>query len=182
MRLLVGLIAAFGFVSIASADEGMWTFHDFPSAKLKAKYGFAPDQAWLDKARLASARIAGECSASFVSGDGLGMTNHHRAHDCIAALSTKDKDFIKDGFYAKTADDEKKCPQMEVQRLDEITDVTPQVLKATTGKSGAAYIAALREVSAAIEKQCQTSSERRCEVVNLYHGGQFMLHRYKRYT
>jgi hypothetical protein len=160
----------------------MWTFHDFPSDKVKAKYGFAPDRAWLDRARLASARIAGECSASFVSADGLVMTNHHCAHDCVAGLSSKEHDYVKDGFWAKTLDDEKKCPDMEIQRVDEITEVTPQVMKATAGKTGAAYIAALRDVSAAIEKQCQTAPDRRCEVVNLYHGGQFMLYRYKRFT
>jgi Peptidase S46 len=181
MRLLVATILTLASTT-AFADEGMWTFHDFPAAKVKQKYGFAPDQAWLDKARLASARIAGTCSASFVSGEGLVMTNHHCAHDCIAGLSTKDKDFVKDGFWAPKLEDEKKCPNMEIQRLDEITDVTQQVLKATAGKTGAAYTAALRDVSSAIEKQCQTSPERRCEVVNLYHGGQFMLHRYKRYT
>lgn len=67
------------------------------------------------------------------------MTNHHCAHDCIAGLSTKDKDFVKDGFWAPKLEDEKQCPDMEIQRLDEITDVTPQVLEATTGKTGAAY-------------------------------------------
>ena len=160
----------------------MWTFHDFPSVKVKTRYGFGPDQAWLDKARLSSARLAGICSASFVSDSGLVMTNHHCAHDCVAGLSTSVHDYVKEGYLAKTADDEKKCPNLEVQRLDETTDVTAQVTKATAGKSGAAFTAALREISAAIEKPCQTGSDIRCEVVNLYHGGQFMLYRYKRYT
>lgn len=173
----VGALAVY-----ARADEGMWTFHDFPSAKVKTKYGFSPDQAWLDHARMSSARIAGICSASFVSDQGLIMTNHHCAHDCVAGLSTKDHDFVKEGFYAKTQGDEKKCPDMEIQRLDEITDVSDKVTKATAGKTGAAYTAALREVSASIEKSCQTSDDRRCEVVDLYHGGQFMLYRYKKYT
>ena len=182
MRYLGSIVALVLIIGVARADEGMWTFHDFPSAKVKARYGFSPDQPWLDKARLSSARIAGICSASFVSGSGLVMTNHHCAHDCVAGLSTKEHDFVAEGFLAKTADDEKKCPNMEIQRLDETTDITAQVTKATAGKTGAAYTAALREVSAAIEKPCQSASDRRCEVVDLYHGGQFMLYRYKRYT
>jgi len=184
MRLLHSFVLA-GIATastLARADEGMWTFHDFPSETVKAKYGFAPDPAWLEKARLASARTAGGCSASFVSADGLVMTAHHCAHDCVAGLSSKEHDFVKDGFYAKTLDDEKRCPDMEIQRVDEITDVSAQVTKATAGKTGAAYTAALRDISAAIEKQCQTAPDRRCEVVNLYHGGQFMLYRYKRFT
>ena len=184
MRYLGSIVAFALVISLGSAhaDEGMWTFHDFPSAKVKARYAFGPDQAWLDNARLSSARIAGTCSASFVSGSGLVMTNHHCAHDCVAGLSSKEHDYVNDGFLAMTAADEKKCPNMEVQRLDETTDVTAQVTKATAGKTGAAYTAALREVSAAIEKPCQSAPDRRCEVVNLYHGGQFMLYRYKRYT
>jgi hypothetical protein len=183
LRLLgPGLVLVVAFVTFARADEGMWTFHDFPSAKVKARYGFAPDQPWLDKARKASARIAGICSASFVSGTGLVMTNHHCAHQCIAALSTADHDYVKDGYWAKTQADEKPCPAMEIQRLDDITDVTDKVTAATAGKTGPAYTAALREISATLEKSCQTATDRRCEVVDLYHGGQFVLHGYKRFT
>jgi len=179
---LAAMLGAAIFIRDARADEGMWTFHDFPSAKVKAKYGFSPDQPWLDKARMSSARLAGICSASFVSDSGLVMTNHHCAHDCVAGLSSKEHDYVKDGFWAPKLEDEKKCPDLEVQQLDQITDVTQQVLKATAGKTGAAYTAALREASSAIEKPCQTANTVRCEVVNLYHGGQFMLYRYKRYT
>src|SRR6185437_14796252 len=155
---------------------------DFPSAKVAAKYGFAPDAAWLAHARLSSARLAGICSASFVSGSGLIMTNHHCAHDCVAALSTAGHDYVKQGYLAKDQKDEQKCPDLEVQRLDDTTDVTAKVLAATHGKVGAAYTAALREVSSAIEKPCETAPDIRCELVDLYHGGQFMLYRYKRYT
>ena len=169
-------------VPSARADEGMWTFHDFPSATVKQRYGFAPDQAWLDKARLASARIAGGCSASFVSGDGLVMTNHHCAHECIAQLSDAQHDYVKNGYLAKTQADEARCPDLEVQRLDAITDITDRVTAATAGKTGAGYTAAKKEISAAIEKECQTDDVTRCEVVELFHGGQFVLHRYHRFT
>jgi hypothetical protein len=167
--------------SIAQADEGMWTFHDFPAAKVKDRYGFNPDQAWLDKARMASART-NNCSASFVSANGLVMTNHHCAHECLAGLSTADHDYVKNGFWAAKLDDEKKCPDLHVERLEAITDITERVGKATAGKTGAAYTTALRDVSAQIEKECQTAPEYHCQVVDLFHGGQFVLHKYKRYT
>ena len=93
----------------ALADEGMWTYNNFPADKVAQKYGFKPDQAWLDKVRLGSARLARGCSGSFVSADGLVMTNHHCAHECIAQLSTKAKDYVKDGFLAKDIKSEVKC-------------------------------------------------------------------------
>jgi len=176
----LGVIA--GRPSRAVADEGMWTFHDFPSQLVGKRYGFSPDQAWLDKARLSSARIAGGCSASFVSGDGLVMTNHHCAHDCIAGLSSAEHDYVKDGYYARTQTDEARCPDMEIQQLTDITDITTEVTKATAGKTGAAYTAALKDVSSKIEQRCQRGATVRCEVVELFHGGQFVLHQYHRYT
>src|SRR3569833_2255561 len=179
---LAAMLGAAIFIRDARADEGMWPFHDFPSAKVKAMFRVSPDQPWRDKARMSSARLAGSCSASGVSDSGLVMTNHHCAHDCVAGLSSKEHDYVKDGIWAPQLEDEKKCPDLEVQQLDQITDVTQQVLKATAGKTGAAYTAAVREASSAIEKPCQTANTVRCEVVNLYHGGQFMLYRYTRYT
>lgn len=166
---------------LGHADEGMWTFHDFPSAKVKTRYGFSPDQAWLDKARMSSART-NNCSASFVSADGLVMTNHHCAHECLSGLSSADHDYVKNGFWAAKQGDEQKCPDLHVERLDAITDITERVGKATAGKSGAAFTAALRDVSGTIEKECQTAADLRCQVVELFHGGQYVLHKYKRFT
>src|ERR1700744_2165137 len=94
----------------AQADEGMWTFNNFPTAKVSQAYGFAPDQKWLDHVRLSSIRLARGCSASLVSKDGLVMTNHHCAHSCIEQLSTAARDYVQTGFYAKEAKDEVKCP------------------------------------------------------------------------
>jgi hypothetical protein len=98
----------------ALADEGMWTYDNFPKQKVKQAYGFEPSDQWLEHTRLSSARIAGGCSASFVSANGLIMANHHCAHSCIAQLSTKEKDFVKAGFYAKSEAEEVKCPEMEI--------------------------------------------------------------------
>ncbi|MDP2339524.1 MAG: S46 family peptidase [Deltaproteobacteria bacterium] len=183
MRLSALAVAAVvaGLSLPAFADEGMWTFNNFPADKVAAKYGFKPDQAWLDRARLGSARLAGGCSASFVSPDGLVMTNHHCAHQCIHEVSTKAKDYVKDGFTAKDLASEPKCPAMEVNQLTDITDVTARMNKATSGKTGPAYIEAQKAESAVITKECSTSDLVRCDVVSLYKGGKYDLYKYKRY-
>jgi hypothetical protein len=132
MKCLV-LLAALACALPALADEGMWTYNNFPAAKVKAKYGFEPSQQWLDTVRLSSARLAGGCSASFVSANGLVMTNHHCVRGCIEQLSTAEKDYIAKGFYAKSEAEELKCPAMEINQLSEITDVTERLNKATQG-------------------------------------------------
>jgi V8-like Glu-specific endopeptidase len=166
----------------AFADEGMWTFNNFPADKVKAKYGFQPPQDWLDHVRLSSVRIAGGCSASLVSPDGLVMTNHHCSHECIEQLSTKKKDFIKDGFFAKTQKDEVKCPDMEINQLVEISDVTKRVQDATKTTPVEKFNDVQKAEVAAIEKECSQGDETvRCEVVTLYRGGRFDLYKYKRY-
>src|ERR1700675_3308251 len=113
------LAAFFALVTLAPAfaDEGMWTFDAFPSERVDKAYGFAPDRAWLDHVRLSSVRLARGCSASFVSPLGLVQPNHHCAQGCIAQLSTRTDDLIKAGFYAKTVQDERKCPDVEVNQL-----------------------------------------------------------------
>src|ERR1700761_1413576 len=114
MKLVLSLSVA-GLLASASAhaDEGMWTFNNFPADKVKQAYGFAPDQKWLDHVRLSSIRLARGCSASLVSPHGLVMTNHHCAHSCIEQLSTRERDYVATGFYAKEEKDEVKCPDME---------------------------------------------------------------------
>ncbi|MFY0569637.1 S46 family peptidase [Archangium lansingense] len=166
---------------LARADEGMWTFNNFPSDLVKARYGFAPSQEWLTKVRLSSARIAGGCSASFVSPTGLVMTNHHCVRDCVQQLSTPQRDFIVKGFYATTAPQERACPGMEVNKLTEITDVTDAMTKATQGKEGAAFRDAQRAEIARLEKECATAPDVRCDVVTLYQGGMYNLYKYQRF-
>lgn len=178
-RLLCSLLALLPLA--AAADEGMWTYNNFPKDAVKSAYGFQVTDAWLQKARLASARLAQGCSASFVSASGLVMTNHHCAHSCIEQLSTKEKDFVKSGFYARAQADEVKCPEIEVNQLVEITDVTARMQKATEGKSGRDFFVAQRAEQAAVEKACQTDDSLRCEVVSLYRGGVYDLYKYRRY-
>src|SRR4051812_4692721 len=136
MNRLAALLLAAALPFAAHADEGMWTFDNFPSAKVGKKYGFTPDAKWLGEAQLSSVRLAGGCSGSFVSPDGLVMTNHHCAHSCIEQLSTAEKDMVKTGFYAKTNGDEVKCPEIEINNLVSITDVTERITKATASFEG----------------------------------------------
>jgi Peptidase S46 len=166
---------------LARADEGMWTFNNFPSDLVRSRYGFAPSPEWLEKVRLSSARIAGGCSAGFVSPSGLVMTNHHCVRECVQQLSTAQVDYIVKGFSAATERQERQCPAMEVNKLLEITDVTEQVTKATQGKEGAAFRDAQRAEFARLEKACATGPDTRCDVVRLYQGGLYNLYKYQRF-
>ena len=159
----------------------MWTFDNFPAAKMRAKYGWAPDAAWLEHARLSSIRLALGCSASLVSSDGLVMTNHHCARECLSDLASAKSDYIANGFYAASAADEKQCPAMEANQLVQITDVTKQIEAATAGKSDRAFHEAERAAKAQIESACGTAADVRCQVVTLYQGGVYDLYKYKRY-
>src|SRR4051812_48455697 len=113
------------------ADEGMWPLNNFPSSQLKSKYGFGPDQQWLDHVRLSAVRLASGCSASFVSPQSLVLTNHHCAVACVQSISAPGKDYVTDGYYAKTPAEEIRCPGYEINQLTEITDVTDPVKTAT---------------------------------------------------
>jgi hypothetical protein len=165
----------------ARADEGMWTFDNFPADKVKARYGFAPDARWLEHVRLASVRLAGGCSGSFVSPQGLVMTNHHCAHGCIEQVSTPKQDLVKNGYYARTPAEERKCPEMEINQLVSITDVTVRMNRATKGLAGADYAKAQQVEMAKIERECKTAPDLRCDVVTLYQGGAYHLYTYRRY-
>jgi Peptidase S46 len=164
----------------AFADEGMWLFNHFPVDKVKAKYGFVPDQAWLDHVRLSSAR-APNGSSSFVSTDGLIFTNHHIAQGCIHDLSTSGKDYMKTGFYAATRVEEPKCPGVEFVVLQGIEDVTDKVTAAAKpGMSTADAGKAQREEMGNLEKECSVNGMR-CDVVTLFSGAMYNLYKYKKY-
>ena len=169
------------FAQAAQADEGMWTFDNFPSKTVATKYGFTPSQEWLDHVRLSSLRIAGGCSASFISPQGLVMTNHHCVVECVEQLSTAQQNLEENGFSAKTPADEKKCPDFELDQLIEIRNVTKDVLEAMAGKTGDAANKALNAKRAELEQSCGSDASVRCDVVSLYHGGVYDLYRYKRY-
>ncbi len=180
-RVIVCIAFLLIFPPPSRADEGMWTFNKFPSASVGKLYGFAPSAAWLNHVRLSSVRIAGGCSSSFISPQGLVMTNHHCAVDCVDQLSTQKQNFVETGFYAKAAANEVKCPDFELDALTDIEDVTQQVQGATRGLTGQAYNSAAREENANLQKGCATNPGIRCDVVALYHGGMYDLYKYKRY-
>jgi V8-like Glu-specific endopeptidase len=168
------------FAGHAYADPGMYTFNNFPSAKVGEKYGFTPTQQWLDRVRQAAVKLPG-CSGGFVSPEGLVITNHHCARSCVQQLSTKEKDLMATGFVAADRAQERKCPQMEINTLLEMTDVTDKMAKAGEGKAGAELAAAQRAAQAELEKNCATAADLRCNVVTLYQGGRYELYKYKRY-
>jgi hypothetical protein len=176
--LTVLLLASFAF-----ADEGMWLYNAFPKDRVKAKYGFEPTQQWLDHVRLSSVRFNNGGSGSFVSPNGLTFTNHHVGATCIQQLSTGGHDYMKTGFYAPTQAEEAKCPDLELNELVGIEDVTAKVNQAVrTGASAAEAGQAQRGAMSAIEQDCAKSTRLRCDVVTLYSGEVYNLYKYKKYT
>ena len=170
------------FAQAAQAEEGMWTFDDFPSKTVGTKYGFTPSQDWLDHVRLSSLRIAGGCSASFISPEGLVMTNHHCVVGCVEQISTPEQNLEENGYSAKTPAEEKKCPDFELDQLVEIRDVSKDVQGAMAGKTGDEANKALHAKEAELQQSCGSDRSVRCDVVSLYHGGVYDLYRYKRYN
>ena len=168
----------------ARAEEGMWTFDNFPSAAVKARYGVTIDKAWLDRVQGAAVRLSSGCSASVVSGEGLVLTNHHCVSDCVQSLSTARADLIKTGFSAAARRDEKACAGMQAEILLSIGDVTDRVANAFVGKTGADYMRSRDAEVAAIEKDACAGKEaiQRCQVLTLYQGGQYRLYTYRKYT
>ncbi len=165
---------------VAMADEGMWLYNAVPKDKIKAKYGFEITQPWLDHLRLSSVRLG--ASASFVSPDGLIMTNHHVGAGCVHDVSTKDNDYMKNGFYAESQAKEPKCPGMEAAVLENIEDVTAKVNAAVKPEmKPAEVLQAQRAAMSTIEKEC-TLAPYRCEIVTLYSGAVYNLYRYRRYS
>jgi len=163
------------------ADEGMWTFDNFPKKAVKDKYGFDVTNEWLDHVRLSSARLAGGCSGSFVSGDGLVMTNYHCAVDCVQQVSTEKEDYGVTGYYAKSEAKEISCPEIEVNQLLAIDDITSKINAATKDLAGPEFNKAQKAEMSRLEKGCSEENKYRCDAVTLYHGGLYHLYRYKTY-
>lgn len=165
------------------ADEGMWLFTSPPVKQLKERYGFEPSKEWLEHLQKSSVRFNNGGSGSFVSADGLVMTNHHVATDCISKLSTKEDDLMKNGFLARSRGEERKCVDLELNVLMDIEDVTERVKSAVKPEADAAAAQKARNaVINEIEKESLDKTGFRSDVVTLYNGGEYHLYRYKRYT
>jgi hypothetical protein len=167
----------------ARADEGMWTFDNPPLKQWKERYNFEPTKEWLDNVRLASVRLNDGGSGSFVSPDGLLMTNQHVASGQLSKVSTKERDYTKNGFYARTAAEELKCPDLEINVLVSYEDVSKRVQSAAKPGASSAQAAEQRKGEmAAIERESNEKTGLRSDVVTLYSGGEYWLYRFKKYT
>jgi len=172
-----------GLISSARADEGMWLYNTFPAEKVQKQYGFLPTQEWLDHLRSSSVRFNNGGSGSFVSADGLAFTNHHVGADCIEKLATSGADYMKAGFYAKSQAEEAKCPDLELNVLVGIEDVTAKVKAGAKKSMSTADVGqAQRSAMSALELDCASSTGLRCDVVTLYSGEVYNLYKYKKYT
>jgi len=182
-RLFLSAVLGAALALAAAADEGMFTFDNPPARQLQQAYGFTPDKEWLDHVRLASVRFNDGGSGSFVSPDGLMISNHHVGLGCIQNLSSAEKDYVSIGYLAPARDQEPPCPGYEVNVLMSTEDVTPRVLGAVRDDMSdkAAHEARKAEI-ARIETGCSRKTGMRCDVVTLYQGGVYHLYTYKKYT
>ncbi len=186
MKLRSPLLFAFAaslLAGLCRADEGMWLYSAPPREQIKAKYGFDLTDAWLEHLMKSSVRFNSGGSGSFVSADGLVITNHHVAADDLQKLSSEKNNYLRDGFSAKTPADELKCVDLELNVLQSIEDVTGRVNSGVpAGATGDAAASARRKIMAEIEKESLDKTGLRSDVVTLYQGGAYHLYRFKKYT
>jgi Peptidase S46 len=181
------LLAACGASLSALANEGMWTFDNFPSTAVRQSFGADITPAWLDHVRQSTLRLT-NCTASFVSREGLILTNHHCIESCLAELSTKQKSLLELGFLASARKEELRCPAQYADVLVGTENITDAVLKADTGLSDAAANTARKKLLTSLEQACEQASVKaktgklECQAVRLYQGGQYFLYKYKRYS
>jgi Peptidase S46 len=184
-NVMLAALVAVPALQPARADEGMWTFDNFPAAQVKQLYGVDITPAWLDKVRLATVRLS-NCTASFVSPDGLILTNHHCAVECLSQLSTPGHDLIEAGYAAAGRTGEPRCATQRADVLVAMEDITAKVNAATRGLDAKAANDKRRMTLTALEEACEQASARtqplKCESVELYQGGQYFLYKYKRYS
>jgi len=170
-------------VELTGTEMGtMWTFENPPLDYWEETYGFRPSSEWLEHVRLASVRYGRGCSSSFVSANGLVVTNNHCARGCIDAVSTEDDDFLNNGFYAATREAELTCPDLSLDQLIEIEDITAEVRSAVQpGMSDAEINQARNSRGEELDAACEEATGLQCQVVSLFHGGQYKLYKYRRY-
>jgi len=180
-RLLCSLLTL--ALAAVWADEGMWLVNQFPKAAVRQAHGIDVSDAFLNRLQLAAVRFNSGGSGSFVSPRGLLFTNHHVGRDCIHKLSTAENDYVSKGFYAATPGEEKACPDLEINVVLKIEDVTSQIKAVEKPGMPPAEVFRLRRAAmAAREKECAQATGNRCDVVDLYSGGRYHLYQYKKYT
>ncbi|MFO0985364.1 MAG: S46 family peptidase [Planctomycetota bacterium] len=183
LRAMLWFWGVMGATPAARVDEGMWTFDNPPQKALEDRYGFTASQAWLDHLRLSSVRFNDGGSGSFVSATGLVLTNHHVALDQLQKLSSAGQDFARDGFLAKTTAEELKCPDLELNVLMAMEDVTARVAAAANAAGDEKQAFTARKAAIAkIEQESKNTTGFESQVVTLYQGGEYWLYRYKKYT
>jgi hypothetical protein len=152
-RASIAAVAAFAALP-AAAEEGMWTFDNPPTATVMAKYGVKLDAAWLERVREATVRLETGCTGSFISGEGLILTNHHCAEDCVAQNSSEGKDLVASGFLAGTREQELRCEEDAVSVLVGTEDVTAKVAEALEGVAPEGVVEARRAALTNLEDAC----------------------------
>ena len=182
LLLISVLFISFLIYAPLTADEGMWTFDNLPLKLLKEKYGFEPTREWIDHLRLSCVRINDGGSGSFVSPNGLVMTNQHVMRGQLQKLSSPQNDYVKNGFCANSMADEIKCPDVELNVLVFMENVTERVQNAAKNMSDKDGLKARTDAISRIQKESFDSTGLRSDVVTLYRGGEYWLYRYKKYT
>ena len=181
MKNLILLVTLLVISIPSSADEGMWTLDNFPKMAVKERYGVDINDAWLETVKSSVARMDSGCSASFVSPNGLVLTNHHCSVSCISQNSSIESDLEAGGFLAARPEDEVSCPTDRISVLMETEEITQHVAQATAGKDDAEAGEVRRQTLKRTVQECEETSGLKCESVSLYNGGQHWLYKYKRY-
>jgi V8-like Glu-specific endopeptidase len=169
---------------IAWADEGMWTVDNFPTAEVQARYGVKVANDWLNAVTAATVRIEGGCTGSFVSPNGLILTNRHCVWDCLSENSSEEDNIWETGFVAAQPGAEKSCKSEQISVLVGITDITDKISEATAGLDDIAANKARKRALTRLEKSCESKSKNTlsCESVSLYNGGRHAMYRYRRHS
>ncbi|HVG70629.1 MAG TPA: S46 family peptidase [Vicinamibacterales bacterium] len=186
MKLVLTLAVTLALGGVLLADEGMWTFDNIPKDAIARKYKVTLTDQWLQRLQQSVVRLESGCTGSFVSAEGLILTNHHCAAECLSDLSTAQRDYIAQGFSAATRDAEVRCPGEQISVLMAMQNVTPQVTKAIASVPAAQTVAARNRILTELESECEAASQKSgtplsCEAVTLYQGGQYWIYKYKRY-
>jgi hypothetical protein len=185
-RLIAALILVLPAATLL-AEEGMWTLDNLPTGKIQDTYGVEIDDGWLARVQRATTRIEGGCTGSFVSPDGLVLTNHHCVRRCVMQISSAENNVDEEGFLASNRSEEVRCESEQLSVLVEAEEITAQVMEAIEGKAEVEANEARKQTLTRLEQACEDASlesatgKLSCETVSLYNGGQYFLYKYKRY-